>query len=282
MGRTRRHDVTPKHLAYAWGGSLLVTGLVAISVLAFTPLRTVIPGYGTEELKRNARLNAIRVNALQDSVAVQRHYIKRLQQLMTGRVDSVGARRTSEAPPSASNDVSGSPNREPAPGRDEFENRRRESREAHEQPAIAATSFPASTGEGTVGSSVVPRLSLPVEAPVNTGFPTRDFNANDSHFGVDIAVSEGTAVRAVGEGYVVLADWTQQGGYTIAVQHADGYLSVYKHNSRLLKQTGDHVQAREPLARSGNTGEVTTGPHLHFELWRHGLAQNPRPYVTGW
>jgi murein DD-endopeptidase MepM/ murein hydrolase activator NlpD len=117
---------------------------------------------------------------------------------------------------------------------------------------------------------------------VNTGFPTRDFDAADAHFGIDIAVSEGTLVRAVGEGYVVLADWTQGAGYTIAIQHADGYLSVYKHNKRLLKKTGDRVQAREALAVSGSSGEVTTGPHLHFELWQNGLAQDPRPYVTGW
>jgi murein DD-endopeptidase MepM/ murein hydrolase activator NlpD len=128
----------------------------------------------------------------------------------------------------------------------------------------------------------MPSLSLPVESPVTTGFPTRSFDASDEHFGVDIAVSEGTYVRAVGEGYVILSDWTQGGGYTIAVQHSDGYLSVYKHNKRLLKQTGDHVQAQEALAVSGSSGEMTTGPHLHFELWQNGLAQDPRPYVTGW
>jgi murein DD-endopeptidase MepM/ murein hydrolase activator NlpD len=89
-------------------------------------------------------------------------------------------------------------------------------------------------------------------------------------------------VRAVGSGYVVLADWTQEGGYTVAVQHSDGYLSVYKHNKQLLKQIGDRVQAREALAVSGNSGQMTTGPHLHFELWRNGLAQDPRPYVAGW
>jgi murein DD-endopeptidase MepM/ murein hydrolase activator NlpD len=128
----------------------------------------------------------------------------------------------------------------------------------------------------------MPSLSLPVQAPVDTGFPTRRFDAGDGHFGIDLAVSEGTMVRAVGAGYVVLADWTQEGGYTVVVQHSDGYLSVYKHNKRLLKQIGDRVQAREALAVSGNSGQMTTGPHLHFELWRNGLAQDPRPYVTGW
>jgi murein DD-endopeptidase MepM/ murein hydrolase activator NlpD len=253
------------------------------ALVAFTPLRTFIPGYGTEALKRNARLNAIRVDALQDSVAVQQQYIKRLQQLVTGRVDSLARSpiQAASSPP---------PPERPAPQRAQPRAPERASSDesdrpaAHDQPALSASSFPASEAarEEKAQSYVVPSLSLPVKSPVQTGFPTRSFDAADRHFGVDIAVSEGTYVRAVGEGYVVLSDWTQGGGYTIAVQHSDGYLSVYKHNKRLLKQTGDHVQARDALAVSGSSGEMTTGPHLHFELWQNGLAQDPRPYVTGW
>ncbi|PQJ35491.1 peptidase M24 [Salinibacter sp. 10B] len=278
VGRTRRYEVQPKRLFITWSVSLLVTILLGASLVAFTPLRTYIPGYGTEELRRNARLNAIRVAALQDSVAVQRHYIKRLQQLLTGQVDSVA--RTASA------NVQAQPTREPqttdraVPDPDQDN----PNTQAHEQPAISATSFSvtARSQKGGAGRYIMPSLSLPVESPVETGFPTRNFDASDAHFGIDLAVSEGSLVRAVGEGYVVLSDWTQEGGYTVAVQHSDGYLSVYKHNKRLLKQTGDRVEAREALAVSGNSGEVTTGPHLHFELWRNGLAQDPRPYVTGW
>lgn len=278
VGRTRRYEVQPKRLLITWSVSLLVTILLGASLVAFTPLRTYIPGYGTEELRRNARLNAIRVAALQDSVAVQRHYIKRLQQLLTGQVDSVA--RTASA------NVQAQPTREPqttdraVPDPDQDD----PNTQAHEQPAISATSFSVSarSQEGGAGRYMMPSLSLPVESPVETGFPTRNFDASDAHFGIDLAVSEGSLVRAVGEGYVILSDWTQEGGYTVAVQHSDGYLSVYKHNKRLLKQTGDRVEAREALAVSGNSGEVTTGPHLHFELWRNGLAQDPRPYVTGW
>lgn len=279
VGRTRRYQLRPNRMLAAWGTSLVVVSLLAASLVAFTPLRTFIPGYGTKELKQQARLNALRVAALQDSVAVQQHYITRLQQLVTGQVDSVGQRAAMPDPPDPQ-----SAQRETRPGRlassdDEARNRRRH----QQQPALSVASFPASgRADGETPSYRLPSLSLPVQAPVNTGFPTRDFDADNAHFGIDIAVSEGTLVRAVGEGYVVLADWTQGAGYTIAVQHSDGYLSVYKHNKRLLKQTGDHVRAREALAVSGSSGEVTTGPHLHFELWQNGLAQDPRPYVTGW
>jgi murein DD-endopeptidase MepM/ murein hydrolase activator NlpD len=280
VGRTHRYDVNPTRILITWGTSLLVVSLAAAALVAFTPLRTFIPGYGTEALKRNARLNAIRVDALQDSVAVQQQYIKRLQQLVTGRVDSLAQSpiRQASAPSAAQQEPAA--RRLPTPNSDGAQDQGA----AHEQPAMSASSFPAAeqAQEAQAQSYVTPSLSLPVEAPVQTGFPTRNFDASNAHFGVDIAVSKGSYVRAVGEGYVVLSDWTQGGGYTIAVQHSDGYLSVYKHNKRLLKQTGDRVQAREALAVSGSSGEMTTGPHLHFELWRNGLAQDPRPYVTGW
>jgi murein DD-endopeptidase MepM/ murein hydrolase activator NlpD len=285
VGHTRRYRVRPKRLVVAWAGSLLVVLLLGASLVAFTPLRTFIPGYGTEELKRNARLNAIRVSALQDSVAVQRRYIQRLQQLLTGQVDSIARPSTPQDPSSEEQDL---PRSTPEP---QGMNQTSPDRslggggepQTHGQPAIATTSFPASgEGAGAADEYVTPSLSLPVQAPVETGFPTRSFDASDSHYGIDLAVSEGSTVRAVGTGYVVMSDWTQEGGYTVAVQHADGYLSVYKHNKQLLKQTGDRVQAREALAVSGNSGQMTTGPHLHFELWRNGLAQDPRPYVAGW
>ncbi|PSQ97027.1 MAG: peptidase M24 [Bacteroidetes bacterium SW_9_63_38] len=275
VGRTRRYQVQPKWLLAVWGGSLFVIAVAGASLLALTPLRTFVPGYGMEQLRRNARLNAIRVAALQDSVAAQRQYIKRFQQLVTGRVDSVARTATQEASdvaPAPTADRRPVPEPAPAKGGDPSE------RQVHNQPAIAVSGFSATGGEDYVR----PTMSLPIQSPVETGFTTRGFDADDSHFGTDLAVSEGTRVRAMSEGYVVLADWTREGGFTVAVQHTDGYLSVYKHNKRLLKQTGDHVKARETLAVTGNSGEVTTGPHLHFELWRNGLAQDPRPYVIGW
>jgi murein DD-endopeptidase MepM/ murein hydrolase activator NlpD len=79
-----------------------------------------------------------------------------------------------------------------------------------------------------------------------------------------------------------MADWLNDGGQVIAIAHANGYISVFKHNSSLLKQVGDRVQDREVIALSGNTGEITSGPHAHFELWQNGLAQDPRAYVLGW
>ena len=273
VGKTRRHRVRPSRMITMWGGSLAAAGLLAALLVAFTPLRTQIPGYGTEEMKENARLNTLRVRALQDSLAAQRDYIQRLRRLITGRVDPAppsnearseselggGAVATGEAEPSASGGPSGA-----------------SARSAHQQPALAPSPRSGAAADAPAG------LSFPLSPPVANGFPTRGFDVATGHYGIDVAVSEGDYVRSVGGGYVVWADWAQDGGYTIAVQHAGGYLSVYKHNKRLLKQLGDRVTAQEPVAVTGNTGAVTTGPHLHFELWQNGLAQGPDSYIAGW
>lgn len=273
VGPTRQHEVEPRRLLIAGGSTVLLVGLLAIGIVAFTPLRTLIPGYGTEEIRRNARLNAIRVAALQDSVEVQRRYIERLQRLMTGRVD-----------PEAAGPEESAPRRPPstATGETEAGGEQESSARADDGRGDGGRIDPSMSSPATGPVRPLSTLRPPVRPPVEGGFPTRRFNAQNAHYGIDIAVAEGTRVRSIGPGYVVLADWTQEGGQTIAVQHSDGYLSVYKHNKQLLKEAGDHVQAREALAVSGNTGEMTTGPHVHFELWRNGLAQNPRSYVTGW
>lgn len=275
VGTGRRYQLEPKRVVVTWGGSLLAVGLVVVALFLFTPLRTVVPGYGTEEIRNRAQLNAMRVQALQDSVRTQRRYIDRLRRLITGGVDTMSGASPALAQSASSQGNTGAENRDlgsAGTGGDDV----------HAQPALSPSTFLGAGPTRTASADGATGLTFPVDPPVPSGFPTRGFNAETGHYGVDIAVSEGTYVRAVASGFVVVADWTRDGGYTVAVQHAGGYLSVYKHNQRLLKQIGDRVGAQEPLAVSGNTGEMTTGPHLHFELWRNGLAQNPQSYIAGW
>lgn len=271
VGKAHRYLVRPSRIALAWGGSLLMVAALVGGVLVFTPLRTFIPGYGTEEIARSARLNTLRLQSLQDSLSTQRRYIKRLRGLITGRVDSsweggvlssgAGAQALQQVP---ARTVGGA----------------EESHSLHRQPAFSAAERSAAASTPRLPGART--LSFPLPPPVESGFPTRKYNAQTGHYGVDIAVSEGEYIRTVAQGYVVWADWTQDGGHTIAVQHADGYISIYKHNNRLLKRRGDRVTALEPIAVSGNTGAISTGPHLHFELWRNGLAQGPSAFISGW
>ncbi len=271
VGKTRRYHVHPSRMIMMWGGSLLGAGVVVALLIMFTPLRTQIPGYGTEEMKESARRNTLRVQALQDSLSAQRHYIRRLRGLITGRVDSMPSSGTVVSDAGAGGEVTPRGTQTETPGGEVA------AQNVHEQPALTPT-----TGSTSGASDTLVGLSFPLSPPVTNGFPTREFDVETGHYGIDVAVPEGEYIRSVGEGYVVWADWTQDGGYTIAVQHAGGYLSVYKHSKRLLKQLGDRVTAQEPLAVTGNTGAVTTGPHLHFELWQNGLAQGPDAYIAGW
>lgn len=269
----RRYRVRPQRVLMLWGGSLLIAALLAVGFVAWTPVRAWIPGYGTQEMQQKARLNAMRVAALADSMRAQQEYIQHLQGLITGEMDStlIAAKSGGASPEGPSEaPVEDDEAAVEAPA-DEWPD--------HAQPALPVAR---SSGESVAqASSLAGHLQLPMLPPVQ-GVPTRGFDARAGHYAIDIAAEEGSSVRSIGDGYVIVADWTQDGGYTIAVHHAGGYVSVYKHNKRLLKRIGDRVRDREAIAISGNTGEVTTGPHLHFELWRDGLAQNPQAYVVGW
>lgn len=273
--KPRRYRVTPQHVLGVWSGSLALAVLLTVAVMAFTPVRQLIPGYGTDAMERNAQLNAVRVAALQDTLTVQRQYIERMQNLLTGRVE----------PNADADDVAMPEGETSSPSENTETPSRSNSWSLHEQPALTVTQFggtDSSASSARTASSDLPALPAPVPPPVESGYPTRGFEPRAEHYAVDIAVQEGTFVRTVGDGYVVFSDWTQEGGYTVAVQHGDGYLSVYKHNERIMKRVGDYVHAQEVIAVTGNSGEITTGPHLHFELWHHGLAQDPRSLVAGW
>jgi murein DD-endopeptidase MepM/ murein hydrolase activator NlpD len=119
-------------------------------------------------------------------------------------------------------------------------------------------------------------------SPPLSGFVTRGFKTPQNHLGIDVAVKMGTPVLAVANGVVLLSDKTQEGGFCISLQHPNGWVSVYKHNQSLLKKTGDTVTKGDTLALSGNSGEITTGPHLHFELWQDGKAVDPKLFVKSW
>ncbi len=112
------------------------------------------------------------------------------------------------------------------------------------------------------------------------GIITSEFDLSLNHYGIDIVSKENDAVKATLDGTVLFADWTVETGHVISIQHRDNYISVYKHNSVLLKKTGNFVKAGEPIAIVGESGELTTGAHLHFELWYNGTPVNPLEYIA--
>ena len=275
MSTPRQYEVRPGYALYAAVIGTVVLGGLLVAAVVLTPLRGLLAGPGAGEMRGVAEANAVRAAALEDSLAVQYQQIAQLRAIITGEVDEMGDAVLDPEAFALPDDPGGVAALEAPPASGG-------GREDHAQPALPlqtlgpAGDLPAR--DVAAAGAYLDGLRLPALPPVE-GVLSRGFNAARGHFAIDLAATEGTPVRAFGEGYVVFADWTHDGGHTIAVQHPGGYLSVYKHNSRLLKRLGERVRARETIALSGNTGEITSGPHLHFELWRDGLAQDPAALV---
>ena len=111
------------------------------------------------------------------------------------------------------------------------------------------------------------------------GVFTEYFDKKKKHFGVDIVAGENEFVFSVADGVIFINNWTTETGYVVGVQHLNGFISLYKHNSKVLKSIGEFVRGGEAIAVIGNSGELTTGPHLHFELWKNGEGINPLNYI---
>lgn len=106
------------------------------------------------------------------------------------------------------------------------------------------------------------------------------FDPLNDHFGIDVLAREDEPIKSIADGTVIFADWTQNDGYVIAIQHGQNMISIYKHNSGLTKDVGAIITAGEIVAIIGNTGERTSGPHLHFELWYDGAPVNPEEFIS--
>ena len=112
------------------------------------------------------------------------------------------------------------------------------------------------------------------------GVITNSFDRKEEHFGTDIVAKEDEPIKCVFDGVVVISHWTSETGYVIGVQHSNGVFSLYKHNSILFKSVGEYVKSGEVIAVIGNSGDLSSGPHLHFELWYKGTAVNPENYIS--
>lgn len=271
----RRYIVKPRRLLLLFCALICVGVLLLTAFIQITVPQEILPDYVSNEIRSDVRLANTRLIALEDSLEMYTKYVEQLRRVLTGDLDSPQA-TAGQPPDGQAVSTNGSMDAEPDPLSDNWMD--------HRQPAVPLTHLPthseASIQQVTDGQPCLPSFQAPTMPPV-TGFVTRGFEPQAGHYAIDIATQEGTLVRSVGNGYVILADWTQKGGYSIAVQHADGFVSIYKHNARLLKHVADRVQLREVVAVSGNSGEYTTGPHLHFELWNNGLAQDPQLYLLG-
>jgi len=235
---------------------LLIVG--TIFLIAFTQLREYIPGYSSTQLKRNATQLIYKADSLQQVLEVNNVYIKRVRYLLTGEISDVTFNRDSVLQTIQYD--KDSVNLSPSEADLEF----RLDVERADRYSIF--------NEATKSAAIV------FFAPV-VGTLTDGYNPKTKHFAVDIAVEMGTPVKSVADGTVIFSAWTSETGHVVIVKHSGGFISVYKHNTAIHKEQGDLVKSGEVIASAGNTGEFSTGPHLHFELWNEGYPVNPVNYI---
>lgn len=238
---------------------VMFTALIA-SFIAFTPVRTFIPGYPDARSKRAAIQNAMRIDSLENVIFRWELYTENLRRTIEGeeplKIDSIiNASRSTQA---AEADM----------------------KELAQKDSLLRMNV---KEEEEFGISDRDKRDLPIEGmhfftPLK-GVVSQGYDAA-VHPYVDITAPAGSVVKATLDGTVIYAGWSDEAGNTIQIQHEGGIISIYKHNEKLLKNVGDKVTAGSPIALVGGTGSLSTGEHLHFELWHNGEAVDPVRYIN--
>ena len=233
--------------------------LIAITtlIIAFTPLREYIPGYSSTKLKKQATDLTFTADSLQTDLEINKRYLQSIRKVLLGDVKDVNFNKdsivTAAQIEADSIDLSAS--------QLDLALRERVAQEDKYNPLT----------DNTVANFV---FATPVKGTISEGY-----NPKERHYAVDIVTVKDAPIKAAADGVVVFAEWTADTGYVILLKHANNFISVYKHNATLTKKQGDLVKAGEVIATTGNTGELTTGPHLHFEIWLDGRPMNPTSFI---
>lgn len=247
---------------FAVVGTLFVLLIIGTTyIIAFTPLKEYIPGYADFDTRKTLRELIIRTDSLEQSIKQKDNYILSIKKMMLGD-DSVGIENINQIDQSKLKDINFAKSKDDSLLRDEIE-----------------TESKYSITYGLTNQNKNSISSFFFFAPVK-GLVTNNFNSVEKHYGIDIAANQNEIIKSTLDGTVIFADWTSETGYCIAIQHQYNLISIYKHNSAILKKQGTFVKAGEPIAIIGNTGRLTTGLHLHFELWYNGRPVNPLDYIS--
>lgn len=238
---------------------IVMLSAAGFCIIAYTPIRTFIPGYPDAHSKRAAIQNAIRIDSLENVIYKWELYSENLKRVVEGqeplKIDSlINAAQTTNKSKADATELA------------KKDSLLRETVKEEEEFGISARS----------------KRDLPIEGlhfftPVK-GVVSQGYDAN-IHPYIDITAPAGSVVKATLDGTVIFAGWSDDAGNTIQIQHESDIVSIYKHNEKLLKKVGEKVTAGSPIALIGNTGEDTTGTHLHFELWHKGETVDPTQYI---
>lgn len=242
-------------------GTIFTAALIVLTVILifFTQLKEYVPGYSSLELLKSSKELSFKTDSIEKMIALNSQYYNSIKKVLIGELDTIAFNRdsilseinldlfSSELSPSSEDSLL---------------------RKYIEEEDM----FNLTKNQLLIQNKI---LFQPVLGEI-----TQKFNYKENHFAIDVAVDTGTPIKAISDGRVVLSEWTMETGHVIIIDHGDMLLSVYKHNSSLVKKQNELVAAGEVIALSGNQGTLTTGPHLHFELWKNGAPIDPEQFFN--
>ena len=242
-------------------GTIFTAALIVLTVglIFFTQLKEYVPGYSSLELLKSSKELSFKTDSIEKMIALNNQYYNSIKKVLIGELDTIAFNKDSILSEINSDLFSSelSPSSEDSLLREYIEEE---------------DMFNLTKNQLLIQNKI---LFQPVLGEV-----TQKFNYKENHFAIDIAVDTGTPIKAISDGRVVLSEWTMETGHVIIIDHGDMLLSVYKHNSSLVKKQNELVAAGEVIALSGNQGTLTTGPHLHFELWKNGAPIDPEQFFN--
>jgi len=255
---------TPKNVLSLAGTVFIILVGGSMALVMFTPLRVLVPGYPTNAMRQQIKASVIRLDSLEYEIHLRDRYIHTVNAIVAGREPELTDAGTESKTVSYDNITF---------TRSEQDSLLRRHVEEEERFNFVMRTPTVSSSEEAFISKI--HFFKPVE-----GVVSNKFNLNNNHFGVDIVAAPNALVKAIYDGTVIMSTWTYDAGNVIQIQHTSNIISVYKHNASFLKKQGERVKAGDPIAIVGNSGELTTGSHLHIEIWQNGTPVNPEDYIV--
>ena len=236
---------------------MFIIVLITSGILFFTPIREYIPGYSSTSLQKQANLLSYKTDSLRQIVFLNDQYINSLKKVLTGDLETIEYKPDSVVYKDAMDIQIIEKSKEDSILRQLVDNE----------------------DKYNLANINKDKDFYLLTSPIS-GAVSQNYSIADDHLAIDISVDIGTPVKAVSSGRVILSEWTTQTGYVLIIDHGNDLISAYKHNSKLLKSQGETVKQGEIIALSGNSGVLTSGPHLHFELWSEGFSIDPNTLIN--
>ena len=227
-----------------------------ISVVFFTEVREMVPGYSSSELLNKAVFLTQKTDSLERELELNNKFYNSIESVLSGKTDRVIYKDTLVS-------------------NNNYDELNQTTISASYEDSILRRYVEQEDKFNLTKNELVIENKM-FFSPIK-GEITQKFDPSNNHFAIDVAADIGTAVKSVLDGKVLFSEWSVDTGHVLIIDHGENIISVYKHNSKTLKTQNNFVKAGEVIAYSGNQGNLSTGPHLHFELWKNGTPINPEP-----